>query len=410
MKDPKSHLKVSMDQFVQLEAENRLQREEIQRLREEMILAQHKREQLQAVEKKYQESQARYQAIFFTSKLGNKIIGPDLKITQVNAALLAMLGYSENEMVGTRITQYAHPDFVHHWQVLQERLWTKQIPSFQIETCLVKKDGAILWCQITSVLIPDQEGTLGYTIVEDINKRKILELELQKVYDNQETVMHMIVHDLKNYLLNINLLNSLVQESLESLPLPVEGQHESLGMIQQVSDNSDQALAIINDILLIGRLESVEEIFVKKDLKTFIQQQLSSLELKARRKGIKVRFQYPDVPVYAHIIPNKFKRILENLMANAVKFTPPDGQITISLKNEEKKARLQVSDTGIGIPQHLQQSIFQKFTKANRVGTQGEPTTGLGLYIVNQIVEKHKGRIWVESQENAGTTFNIQLP
>lgn len=218
------------------------------------------------------------------------------------------------------------------------------------------------------------------------------------------------MHDLKNYLLNINLLNSLVKESLEGMPHLAEGHRESLGMIRQLSDNGDQALSIINDILLIGRLESVEETFVKKDLKTFIEQQLSSLELKARRKGIKVRFQYPDVPVYAHIIPNKFKRILENLMANAVKFTPPDGQITISLKNEEKKARLQVSDTGIGIPQHLQQSIFQKFTKANRVGTQGEPTTGLGLYIVNQIVKKHKGRIWVESQENAGTTFNIQLP
>jgi two-component system, OmpR family, sensor histidine kinase VicK len=392
----------------QLKAENRLLRDENQQLRAEKAAAQRKLEQEQAIEKEYQQSQSRFQSIFYESKLGNKIIGPDLKIIQINAALQVILGYSAKEIVGTKITQYAHPDFVHHWQELQESLWTQQIPSFQFETCLIKKDGSNLWCQVTSILIPDQATTLGYTIVEDINQRKRLELELQKLYDNQETIMHMIVHDLKSYLFNIKLLNDLMQEQLVNLPAG-EMKDESLSIIRKKSDNCDQALAIINDILLIGRLESVEETFEKTDLKTFIQKQLTTLELGARKKGIQVNYHYPEAPVYARIIPKKFIRVLENLLANAIKFTPAGGQVTISLKNEGKKALLQVSDTGIGIPEHLQGSIFQKFTKANRVGTAGEPTTGLGLYIVKQIVEKHKGKIWVESKENAGSTFFIQL-
>ena len=131
--------------------------------------------------------------------------------------------------------------------------------------------------------------------------------------------------------------------------------------------------------------------------------------LAAEKKHIQIRFHAPAEPVYAGIRAPKFTHVLRNLLTNAVKFTPAGGQVTITLQKEGGKIMLQVSDTGIGIPAHLQESIFQKFTKANRLGTEGESTTGLGLYIVKQIVEKHKGKIWVESKENAGSTFFIQL-
>jgi two-component system sensor histidine kinase VicK len=100
---------------------------------------------------------------------------------------------------------------------------------------------------------------------------------------------------------------------------------------------------------------------------------------------------------------------LENLISNAVKFTHAGGEVRISLKNKAQKVLMQVSDTGIGIPSKWQKNIFDKFTKANRKGTQGETTTGLGLYIVKQIVDLHKGKIWVESEENKGTSFFIEF-
>jgi two-component system sensor histidine kinase VicK len=86
-----------------------------------------------------------------------------------------MLGYTKKEMIGSQVTKYAHPDFVHHWDELRESLWTKKIPSFHLETCLVRKDGSSFWCQVTSIIFRDQEADMGYTIVEDISKRKAME-------------------------------------------------------------------------------------------------------------------------------------------------------------------------------------------------------------------------------------------
>ena len=408
MKSQHGKIRTNGDPIHQLEAEIRALREENQRLRLEKVAEQEKRDQLRIMEERYLESQSRFKAIFNQSKLGKKIINPDLKILQINPALLRLLGYSEPEMVGTRITTFAHPDFVHHWQQLQESLWTKEIPSFQIETCLVKKDGSVIWCQVTSILFRDQGNTLGYTIVEDINQRKKLELALQKLYDNQETIMHMIVHDMKNYLLNIKFLNEMLLEQLVSLPGAGQGDPQTL--IQKSSDNCAKAFTLAEDILLIGRIDApTDDSFEKIDLNTFIPEQLKSLGLDAKKKQIQIYFHSAAKPVYARIMASKFTHVLENLLGNAIKFTPPGGVVTISLKKVNKQVLLQVSDTGIGIPAHLQESIFEKFTTANRVGTEGESTTGLGLYIVKQIVEKHKGKIWLESQENVGTSFYVQL-
>jgi len=129
----------------------------------------------------------------------------------------------------------------------------------------------------------------------------------------------------------------------------------------------------------------------------------------AQKKGISITYQSPEKPVYALIDRDKFRRVLENLLSNAVKFTNEDGQVTITLKEEKGKAVLLVHDNGIGIPAELVATVFNKFTKAGRAGTGGEPTTGLGLYIVKQIIDKHKGKVWVESKENAGTTVFVEL-
>jgi two-component system sensor histidine kinase VicK len=145
------------------------------------------------------------------------------------------------------------------------------------------------------------------------------------------------------------------------------------------------------------------------DLKTFIESQLPAFELYAKQKGVKLNIHLPTEDVYAHINQEKMIRVVENLLSNAIKFTGVGGEITIALKKESQKVQLQVSDTGIGIPEPIQKSVFNKFTKANRQGTGGEATTGLGLYIVKQIVDLHKGKVWLESKENQGTSFFVEL-
>ncbi|MCE9598079.1 MAG: ATP-binding protein, partial [Spirochaetia bacterium] len=92
------------------------------------------------------------------------------------------------------------------------------------------------------------------------------------------------------------------------------------------------------------------------------------------------------------------------------KFTPESGRIEIRSYQTANDLVLEIRDTGIGIPSELKEVIFDKFSKARRAGTRGELSTGLGMSIVKGIVEKHGGRIWLESQEGYGTSFYISLP
>jgi two-component system sensor histidine kinase VicK len=393
--------------FSQLETEVLALRSKNRQLRADNAVALFKLEQQILIEQRYQESQSRFETIFYKSRMGNKIIAPDLRILQINEVMQVMLGYSEKEIVGTKIVDFAHPDFLHHWHELQENLWTRQIPSFQIETCLIKKDGSILWCQVTSIIFRDNDMNLGYTIVEDISERKALELDLKKLYEYQETIMHMVAHDLKSPVNNIKSLSDFLKHNIEEIES--EKKHENLSYINLISDTCGNADAIIKDLLLIGEFKS-SQAFEITNLKIFIESMLPMLMVEAEKKGIQIRFHHPNLPVYASINEEKFARVLENLISNAVKFTPAGGEVNISLKQQAHKVLLQVSDNGIGIPENIQSSIFNKFTKANRKGTAGESTTGLGLYIVKQIVDIHKGRIWVESEESKGSTFFIEIP
>ncbi|MCC3155244.1 PAS domain S-box protein [Hymenobacter sp. BT770] len=135
-------------------------------------------EQQQAVDQRYARSQDRFRTVFENSPLGQKIIGPDLCIRQANQALATLLGLkSAKKVVGRKIMEFAHPDFVQDWKHLQQELWEHKKPCFVLETCLVRVDKSVFWCRVTSVLFPDEAGELGYTSLEDITARKQAEEE-----------------------------------------------------------------------------------------------------------------------------------------------------------------------------------------------------------------------------------------
>jgi PAS domain S-box-containing protein len=127
----------------------------------------------------YNERDSRFETVFESSSLGNKIISADLKITQVNPALVALLGYDTKEdIIGTYIIDYSPIDHQQHWKNLQEKLWTHACSSFSLETTLIRKDGSIIWCQVTSILFQDKGETLGYSIIEDItNHHRLRQFE-----------------------------------------------------------------------------------------------------------------------------------------------------------------------------------------------------------------------------------------
>lgn len=398
------------DKIAQLEKEVIALRNKIKLLKAEKASDNNRLEDQVAAGKKDIVELTPFETIFDQSILGNKIIAPDLRIIRVNKALENMLGYSREELIGTKITAFSHPDFITHWKELQDNLWSKRIPAFQIEVCLKKKDGNTIWCHITSILFQNQDDFLGYTIVEDVDARKTLELELKRQYDKQEAIMHLIAHDLKNPLYNIKLAAELLEDTLENAKNAANKENtEALDYINLIMATSDRAFEIVQDLLLIGEVESSGTLTEEINLGDLIRHYLDNYPAEATKKGIKIVFHSSEEPVFAHIEQEKFMRVLENLLSNAVKFSKAGNQVTITLKKESKKALLKVHDNGVGIPEELQENIFDKFTKARRKGTSGETTTGLGLYIVKQIVQKYNGRVWVESKEDVGTTFYVEL-
>jgi signal transduction histidine kinase len=108
--------------------------------------------------------------------------------------------------------------------------------------------------------------------------------------------------------------------------------------------------------------------------------------------------------------PGQLDRVLMNLLTNAVKFTPPEGTVTVVVREDDDQVVIVVADTGIGIPEAEQQALFARFFRASNAIHQAIPGTGLGLAIVRTIVDNHGGTIEVRSVETVGTTVTVRLP
>ncbi|MBJ6111435.1 PAS domain S-box protein [Hymenobacter sp. BT523] len=352
---------------------------------------------------------ARFRTVFDNSPFGQKIITPDLVIRQANRAVVNMLGFAdESSLVGHRIQEFAHPDHRADWAFLQERLWSHKLPHFTLETCLVRTDGSSFWCQVTSIRFPDGAEELGYTQLEDIGDRKALELSLKRLYDAQETILHLVTHDLKTPIAHIQLLTDLLQRQSDA-PSATAAAQETAHYLALIRRSCTEADKLLKDILFLGSLEAN---LLKKqptDLIAFLEERLPAHRLAAQHKGLHLALELPAQAVQANLNADVFGRVVDNLVSNALKFTPAGGRVTVGLQEQQGRVLLRVCDTGIGIPEALQEELFEKFSTSARPGVGGEASTGLGLFITKQIVQLHRGKVWVESEEGAGACFFVEL-
>jgi len=121
------------------------------------------------------ECEERFNRIFDLSSAPSKIIDPELTILRVNQGIIDLLGYSKEEIVGTKILDYACSEYIQHWHDLQEALWSRKLPLFKLEACLHRKDNSIAWVDVTTILFEDQGKTFGFTVFDDITYRKEFE-------------------------------------------------------------------------------------------------------------------------------------------------------------------------------------------------------------------------------------------
>ena len=164
--------------------------------------------------------------------------------------------------------------------------------------------------------------------------------------------------------------------------------------------------------MLIPQIEGeqdTESLFASIEINSLLKECCGNMKVIASSKGVTIIENLCQDEFYFNADASKFKRAIINLLSNGVKFTPKGGTVLISSSVKKNSLLIKIMDSGIGIPKSIQPIIFNKFTRAKRVGTEGESTVGLGLFITKQIMELHNALLWFESEEGKGTTFYIKL-
>jgi two-component system NtrC family sensor kinase len=213
-----------------------------------------------------------------------------------------------------------------------------------------------------------------------------------------------VSHDLRTPLTSI-------QGYIELLPQvgPLNKRQERF--VRRVEATLKSISALINDLLDIRRIEAELDLEMKLcDLGEIIQEVVARLEHHAEGKAQDLRCEIPESLPLVRGNPQRLAQVLDNLVNNAIKYTQVGGRITVTAIGDQGHVVVNVSDNGPGIPPEEQPRIFDKFYRVESEEVTGVAGTGLGLAIVKAIVEKHRGRVWVESQSGVGSTFSFVLP
>jgi two-component system sensor histidine kinase VicK len=274
---------------------------------------------------------------------------------------------------------------------------------------LARPDGGTRWLCLTATgFVPEGETQLllsGH--LADVTRSQNLEENSQRYQAKKNSMLEILSHDLASPLVLVEQMASYLTERVETLADPQLNR-----MIEAMRQACQEGVTLIRDFVDQEFLDSVnvDLKLVRLDLAARLQIVLDNYQQRQHAAGHRFSFDTSHPSIYADIDENKFLQVVNNLLGNSLKFTPDGGHLRVQLSQHPAHILLTVTDDGIGIPMALQSGLFERFTKARRLGLRGEKTTGLGMSIIKTIVELHRGRIWVESQEGQGATFSIQLP
>jgi signal transduction histidine kinase len=195
------------------------------------------------------------------------------------------------------------------------------------------------------------------------------------------------------------------------LIVEVEDAAEQQGFVEVVNRNAERLLRLVNDFLFVERVEAgkLQLQSSELDLAEIVRRSVTQAEPWAAAAGLSLTCESESVlPTSGD--KSRLAQLLDHLVANAIKFTPDGGNVRVSLARVADVARLEVSDTGIGISADDQKHLFERFFRTSAVGEQQIPGSGLGLYIARAIAEAHGGSISVASETGRGTAFRIEVP
>ncbi len=364
-------------------------------------------------EQKIKESEEKFRTIAEQTMIGIMIFQKK-SIIYVNNALSKITGYQFEDLKNwtyDKFIEVAHKDDLPLvYKKLYERSVGKVNNMFNFSCRLISKQGDIKWVNATSKLIKYQEKQASLVSIVDITDQKEAEENLKRINKLKTELLRRTSHELKTPLVSIKGFTNLLLEVYN------EELHQDLkAIINEIRNGSERLENLIMDILETSKLESGKVALKKskEDLSLLIKFTVNSL-----KKLAELRQQTINVRIYDKLETKfekeKIREVLENLISNSIKYTPPYGKIEINSEIKEKFYIISIRDDGIGFTEEEKKDLFTQFGKIERFGQGWDldvEGSGLGLYISKEIIKLHGGEIWLESEgRDKGSTFYFSLP
>ncbi|RYY46958.1 MAG: HAMP domain-containing histidine kinase [Chitinophagaceae bacterium] len=276
----------------------------------------------------------------------------------------------------------------------------------RLECRITLPGNGIKWVLLMAIKKKAAHGHEIFGTVEDITAQEESRSVMQHFADRKNTLLQLLSHDLLGPLSTIQLSAGLLAGPE---PLDEQDAAEILGLIAL---NCTRSVHLIQNLVNDEFLTSSESQLLKQRVELVAKMKLIVSEFRDSPNGHSHLFDFncSAETLFVNIDEAKFTQVIINLLSNAQKFTPAGGSIELRLDQKDGRILLEVKDSGIGIPDSIKPFLFEKFTRARRVGLRGEPTIGLGMSIIKTIVEWHEGSIDIQSREGEGTTVSIVLP
>ena len=329
---------------------------------------------------------ARLSAVLERMTDGVLIANPEGYVTYLNPAAEQL--FNAPGMLGKTVTE-----IVRHHQLVEA--WHLSLKTGQQQEESVEVPGSRQFLQL--VILPDKETSGSLLLVQNLTRVRRLEKVRRDFISN-------VSHELRTPLASLKALTETLRDGALNDPVAAPR------FLERIEIEVDALTQMAQELLDLARIESgqIPMEFNKVNPARLLASVADRMSAQIERAGLTLTMENPaDLPDLRANAP-RLEQVLVNLVHNAIKFTAPGGGVFLSSFVETGFVRFAVRDNGVGIPEDELERVFERFYKADRARSGGG--TGLGLSIARHIVEAHGGRIWVESIEGRGSTFNFTIP
>ena len=326
------------------------------------------------------------------------------QFTYMNPTCISFFGLKDHNIKAKELLKSVHPEDQEY--VLSQFKTCIDGQTVVDAECRIRRGKYERWLSITPFVSTENGEHLLIGQAEDITANKENSEILNKHNNKKNSILNILAHDLAGPIGTVQNLSVLLARETAHLNSPQISRYISI-----ISKISKTNISLIQDFLNQEFLESSNVKLLKTRVELVKKIKMLTEEYLDTQSELKIQFicDANKESIYVEIDEDKFMQVINNLISNALKFTPDGGTIRLNMEENENDIVVSVADSGIGIPQQYHTTLFDKFSDARRNGLKGEHSTGLGMSIIKNIVDWHHGEIWFNSKENIGTTFYIRL-